>query len=79
MLEQAPKEQLNFFKYLLQPRPIVDLFRAIIYILFAVLMFQIPNFLEDLPVYKYLFCVAALLYGFYRIYRIYVDYKTLYK
>lgn len=77
MIEQKPKEQISFFKYLMQPRPIVDFFRAIIYILFAALMFQIPNFLIDLPFYKYLFCGAALFYGCYRIYRIYAEYKRM--
>lgn len=79
MIEPKPQEQITFFKYLLQPRPIVDFFRAVIYILFAFLMFQIPNFLTDLPIYKYLFCGAAFLYGSYRIYRIYADYKRLYR
>lgn len=79
MLNQAPQDKISFFKFILQPRPIVDFFRAIIYILFAALMFQIPNFLTDLPLYKYLFCGSALLYGCYRIYRIYSDYKRLYR
>ncbi|HUH74370.1 MAG TPA: hypothetical protein VLZ75_08165 [Chitinophagales bacterium] len=79
MIPSTPNEQVTFLKYLLQPRPIVDFFRAILYILFAILMFMIPNFLEDLPFYKYLFCVSAVLYGGYRMYRIYADYKRLYK
>lgn len=79
MIESKPNEQVSFFRYIFQPRPIVDLFRAILYLLFAVLMFKIPNFLTDLPFYKYLFCASAILYGCYRIYRIYADYKRLYR
>lgn len=79
MLESRPKEEVSFFKYILQPRPIVDFFRAVLYLLFAVLIFMMPDILADLPLYKYLFCGAAVLYGFYRMYRIYADYKRLYR
>lgn len=79
MIERTPKEHISFLKYLLQPRPILDLFRASIYIMFAGLLFYIPNFLVDTPAYKYMFCGGALFYGGFRIYRIYIDYKRLYR
>lgn len=79
MNNPTPKENIPFIKYIFQPRPIVDFFRAIIYILYGILMFQIPNFLTDLPLYKYLFCGASLFYGAYRIYRIYAEYKRQYR
>lgn len=73
------EEQITFLKYLLKPKPILDFFRASIYIMFALLFYKMPNFLTDLPLYRYLFCGVALIYGLYRIYRIYVEYKQQYK
>jgi|GEM_PF-4954149 len=79
MTEQNTEEKPGFLKYLLQPRPILDFFRASIYIMFGVFLFRIPNLLTDLPLYKYLFCGGALLYGGFRMYRIYAEYKRLYR
>lgn len=70
---------ISFFKYLLQPRPILDFFRAFLYILFAVFFYSMPDFLSEHVLYRYLFCGAALFYGFYRMYRIYSDYKKMYR
>ena len=65
----------SFIKYMLKPMPLLNIFRSLIYIFFAVMLYNMPNFLNDLPLYKYLFCGAAILYGIYRLYRVYGDFK----
>lgn len=75
MTQPETNKKISFWKYIFQPRPILDIFRALIYILFSLALFKIPNFLTDLPFYKYLFCISAFLYGCFRLYRVYYDYK----
>lgn len=77
-MNNPSEEQISFWKYLLKPRPILDFFRATIYLLFAILFMMMPDFLTDLPLYRYLFCGAAFLYSLYRYYRIYAEYKQIY-
>ncbi len=76
-MQRLEKENISFLKFIVQPKPILDFFRAFIYIGFSVLFYFSPHFLNTFPLYKYLFCGGAFLYGVYRIYRIYSEYKNI--
>jgi len=78
-VDQHNKQPMSWIKYMLQPKPILDIFRAFIYIAFSILLFFLPGFLETLPIYKYIFCGAALLYGLFRMRRVYLNYLKLHK
>ncbi len=79
MIKNPKEDKPSFLLYLLQPMQIVGLFRASIYFMFGIFLFYIPNFLTDLPLYKYLFCGASIAYGLFRVYRIYADYQKEYR
>lgn len=77
LVNRNKNQELSWIKYILQPKPLLDFFRAFIYIAFAVLLFFTPGFLETLPIYKYIFCGGALLYGLFRVLRIRKNYLKM--
>jgi hypothetical protein len=79
MRPQPEEEKPPFYMYVLKPAQVIGIFRALIYILFGIFLFYIPNLLTDLPLYKYLFCGASVAYGLFRLYRIYADYQREYR
>lgn len=56
------------------PRLIVEWGRSLIYILFGVFIFFMPDILVDYPTLKYIFCAGSVLYGLIRMRRVYITY-----
>jgi hypothetical protein len=71
-----PKEKKeSFAEYLIKPAQMLHLVRAAIYVFFGGYLFTQPWFLDGYPIYKYAFCGLAVVYGLFRCYRIYADFK----
>ena len=71
-----PKRKKTFAEFLIQPSQLVNIVRASIYMIFGSYLLFVPFILADYPLYKYLFCGFSVLYGVFRWYRIYADYKA---
>lgn len=70
------EKKLTFAEYLIQPVQIVNLVRAALYVFVGAYLMTQAWFLREYPAYKYAFCGLALVYGIFRCYRIYADYKS---
>jgi hypothetical protein len=69
------EKKVTFAEYLTKPAQILQLVRASIYVFFGGYLFTQAWFLNGYPIYKYAFCGLAVVYGLFRWYRIYADYK----
>lgn len=68
-ISNRPKK--GFTHLLAQPNFIIQCVRSLIYIIFGFFILMVPSILSDNLLLKYLFCGGSLLYGIFRMWRVY--------